>query len=76
MVETMTAALPIPRTRVTAMGTVTAKAREVTLKAQVSGVVQAVSEHFLPGSPGYKGRSWCAWIRPITRSVSRKPDPP
>jgi RND family efflux transporter MFP subunit len=54
MVETMTAAAVDTRIRVTAMGTVTA-AREVTLKAQVSGVVQAVSEHFLPGSLVKKG---------------------
>lgn len=54
MVDTMTAAAADTRTRVTAMGTVTA-AREVTLKAQISGVVQAVSEHFLPGSLVQKG---------------------
>jgi len=49
MVETQTAALGNARAVVSVMGTVV-PAREVTLKAQVSGMVQSVSDRFMPGS--------------------------
>ena len=56
MVETMAASLGQARTKVTVMGTVTA-ARQVSLKAQVAGVVQTVSSHFIPGSLVQKGET-------------------
>ena len=56
VVETMTARLSDARARITAMGTVTA-AKSVTLKAQVSGVVASVSDHFMPGSLVAKGET-------------------
>ena len=49
VVETMTAESRDVRPVIKAMGTVTA-ARQVTLKAQVSGAVQWVSDRFVPGS--------------------------
>ncbi len=48
VVETGTATLGNARALVSVMGTVAA-AREVTLTAQVSGVVQSVSDRFVPG---------------------------
>lgn len=56
MVETMAASLGDARVTVSVMGTVTA-AREVTLKAQVAGVVKTVSSHFMPGSLVEKGET-------------------
>lgn len=54
VVETMPAALTNARAQINAMGTVTA-AKSVTLKAQVSGVVQSVPPNFMPGSLVKKG---------------------
>lgn len=49
MVETLAATRTDARAMIHAMGTVT-PARQVTLKAQVSGVVQWVSDRFVPGT--------------------------
>lgn len=54
IVEVQKADITDRRTVITVMGTVVA-AREVTLKAQVSGVVQSVSDHFIPGGIVSKG---------------------
>lgn len=54
VVETQTANIENARVMLSAMGTVTA-AREVTLKAQVSGMVQSVCDRFVPGSFVAKG---------------------
>ncbi|WP_319405748.1 efflux RND transporter periplasmic adaptor subunit [uncultured Desulfosarcina sp.] len=54
VVEVRTASLGDARTVVAAMGTVVA-AREVTLKAQVSGVVQSAAKAYIPGGRIAKG---------------------
>ncbi|SHK59330.1 RND family efflux transporter, MFP subunit [Desulfatibacillum alkenivorans DSM 16219] len=54
VVETMPAAKNDLRTAISAMGTVTA-AKEVTVKAQVSGTVLKASSKFVPGGIVHKG---------------------
>lgn len=54
VVDVQTASLGDARAVVSAMGTVVA-AREVTLKAQVSGVVQSVADAYVPGGRIAKG---------------------
>ncbi|BBO84201.1 RND superfamily efflux pump MFP component [Desulfosarcina ovata subsp. sediminis] len=54
VVDVQTASLGNARAVVSAMGTVVA-AREVTLKAQVSGVVQSVADAYVPGGRIAKG---------------------
>ena len=54
VVETMPAVRDDLRTVISALGTVVA-AKEVTLKAQVSGSVQSVSFQFVPGGLIHKG---------------------
>ena len=54
VVDVQTASLGDARTVVSAMGTVVA-AREVTLKAQVAGVVQSTSRAYVPGGQIAKG---------------------
>ena len=56
LVETQTAVSQNLSATVSAMGTVTA-AREVTLKAQVTGTVQSVCDNFVPGSFVIKGKT-------------------
>ena len=56
MVETRTATVGNARAVVSVMGTV-APARQVTLKAQVSGMVKSVSDRFVPGSLVARGEN-------------------
>ena len=70
LVETQTAGLEDVRPLVSAMGTVTA-AKEVTLKAQVSGTVRSVSDRFMPGSFVDKGET-ILLLDPADYKVAKK----
>ncbi|WP_051957863.1 efflux RND transporter periplasmic adaptor subunit [Desulfobacter vibrioformis] len=70
MVETQAAQVGEKRVLITAMGTVKAS-REVTLKAQVSGMVQSVSDRFTPGSLVPKGEALLQ-IDPLDYQVAVK----
>ena len=70
LVETQTAALKNLKATVSAMGTVTA-AREVTLKAQVTGTVQSVCDNFVPGRFVAKGETVLT-LDPADYQVAKK----
>nr|WP_321402117.1 efflux RND transporter periplasmic adaptor subunit [uncultured Desulfobacter sp.] len=70
LVETQTAVSQNLSATVSAMGTVTA-AREVTLKAQVTGTVQSVCDNFVPGSFVAKGKTVLT-LDPADYQVAKK----
>lgn len=70
LVETQTAVLKNLKATVSAMGTVTA-AREVTLKAQVTGTVQSVCDNFVPGRFVAKGETVLT-LDPADYQVAKK----